>query len=251
VAIAQEKNMAPNPFSLTNKTILITGAGGGIGGQTAIACAALGARLILADRDEPNHLAATLQSSGAHCQAVAFDVRDREATERLVQDVGTPDGVVVNAGFCPWDSWDDDNWDAVFDTVIDINVKSVVHLTRALLPGMIQRGSGKIVIVSSVAARSGGLRASPHYVAAKGGVSAMVKWLARKGAPAGVQINAVCPGATDTAMTNGQPFDLSSIPLGRMATVNEIALPIAFLLSKGSDYMAGATLDVNGGVYMG
>lgn len=243
--------MAPNPFSLANKTILITGAGGGIGGQTARACAALGAKLILADRNEPSDLAASLKSSGAHCQTVAFDVRDRAATEQLIQDVGTPDGVVVNAGFCPWDNWDDENWDAVFDTVIDVNVKSVVHLTRAVLPGMVRRGSGKIVIVSSVAARSGGLRASPHYIAAKGGVSAMVKWLARKGAPAGVQINAVCPGATDTAMTDGQPFDLNSIPLGRMATVNEIALPIAFLLSKGSDYMAGATLDVNGGVYMG
>lgn len=243
--------MAPNPFSLANKTILITGAGGGIGGQTARACAALGAKLILADRDEPNHLATALKSSGTQCQSVAFDVRDREATERLIQEVGTPDGVVVNAGFCPWDNWNDDNWDAVFDTVIDINVKSVVHLTRAVLPSMIQRGSGKIVIVSSVAARSGGLRASPHYIAAKGGVSAMVKWLARKGAPAGVQINAICPGATNTAMTDGQPFELSHIPMGRMAEVNEIALPIAFLLSKGSDYMAGATLDVNGGVYMG
>jgi NAD(P)-dependent dehydrogenase (short-subunit alcohol dehydrogenase family) len=243
--------MAPNPFSLANKTILITGAGGGIGSQTARVCAALGAKLILADRDEPTELAAALKSSGAQCHTVAFDVRDREATERLIQEVGTPDGVVVNAGFCPWDNWNDDNWDAVFDTVIDINVKSVVHLTRAVLPGMIQRGSGKIVIVSSVAARSGGLRASPHYIAAKGGVSAMVKWLARKGAPAGVQINAICPGATNTAMTDGQPFDLSAIPMGRMAGVAEIALPIAFLLSNGSDYMAGATLDVNGGVYMG
>lgn len=243
--------MAPNPFSLANKTILITGAGGGIGSQTARVCAALGAKLILADRDEPTELAAALKSSGAQCHTVAFDVRDRDATEQLIQDVETPDGVVINAGFCPWDNWDDDNWDTVFDTVIDINVKSVVHLTRAVLPGMIQRGSGKIVIISSVAARSGGLRASPHYVAAKGGVSAMVKWLARKGAPAGVQINAICPGATDTAMTDGQPFELSAIPMGRMATVNEIALPITFLLSNGSDYMAGATLDVNGGVYMG
>lgn len=243
-------NVVPNPFALTNKTILITGASGGIGGQTARVCAALGAKLILADRNEPNDLAAALRQSGAHCQTVAFDVRDRDATERLIENTGTPDGVVINAGFCPWDSWDDDNWDAVFDTVIDINVKSVVHLTRAVLPGMVMRGNGKIVIVSSVAARSGGLRASPHYIAAKGGVSAMVKWLARKGAPAGVQINAVCPGATDTAMTDGQPFDLGSIPLGRMAVVNEIALPIAFLLGDGANYMAGATLDVNGGVYM-
>lgn len=245
------ESLTPNPFSLSNQTLLITGAGGGIGGETARICAELGANLVLADRHKPDALAAELAQTDVRCRTVSFDIRDREATERLIQEIGTPDSVVINAGFCPWDSWDDENWDTVFDNVIDINVKSVIHLTRAVLPGMIERGTGKIVVVSSVAARSGGLRASPHYVAAKGGVSAMVKWLARKGAPAGVQINAICPGATETAMTNGQPFDLDSIPMGRMATVREIALPIAFLLSRGSDYMAGATLDVNGGVYMG
>lgn len=239
-----------NPFSLTNQTVLITGAGGGIGTQTARICATLGANLILADQYEPKDLAAELLQAGARCQTTAFDVRDRHATEQLLETIGTPDAVVVNAGFCPWDNWDDDDWDIVFDTVIDVNVKSVVHLTRAILPGMMKRGHGKIIVISSIAARSGGLRASPHYIAAKGGVSAMVKWLARKAAPAGVQVNAVCPGATQTAMTNGQPFDLNAIPLGRMANTQEIALPIAFLLGRGSDYMAGATLDVNGGAFM-
>lgn len=239
------------PFSLNKQTILITGASGGIGSLTAHVCASLGASLVLADQQHPTALANELMKSGTPCKTVAFDVRDRQATEQMIQDIGTPDGVVLNAGFCPWDQWDETDWDTVFDTVIDINVKSVVHLTRAVLPGMMSRGSGKIVVVSSVAARIGGLRASPHYVAAKGGVSAMVKWLARKGAPAGVQINAVCPGATQTAMTDNQTFDLSAIPMGRMAQAREIALPIAFLLSHGSDYMAGATLDVNGGVHMG
>jgi len=238
------------PFSLAHQNILITGAGGGIGSQTAQICASLGASLILADQQEPVALADALRQSGASCQTVAFDVRDRQATEQMIAEMGIPDGVVLNAGYCPWDQWDDADWDTVFDTVIDINVKSVVHLTRALLPGMMARGRGKIVVVSSVAARIGGLRASPHYVAAKGGVSAMVKWLARKGAPAGIQINAVCPGATQTTMTADQHFDLDAIPMGRMAQAQEIALPIAFLLGHGSDYMAGATLDVNGGVYL-
>lgn len=238
-------------FSLANKTILITGAGGGIGSETARICAALGAKLILADLKKPEPLLAELSREGASCQGVAFDVRDRQATERLIQEIGTPDGVVINAGFCPWDDWQDPDWDEVFDTVIDINVKSVIHLTRAVLPGMVKRGSGKIVIISSLAARSGGLRASPHYIAAKGGVSAMVKWFARKGAEAGINVNAVCPGATETAMTHGQPFDVDSIPMKRMALAREIAMPVAFLLGNGSNYMTGATLDVNGGVYMG
>ena len=243
--------LTEQPFSLANQTILITGAGGGIGSHTAKICASLGASLVLADQQHPKALADELMRSGVQCQTAAFDVRDRQAIERMLEDIGTPDGVVVNAGFCPWDNWDDQDWDTIFDTVIDVNVKSVIHLTRAVLPGMMARGRGKIVVVSSVAARSGGLRASPHYVAAKGGVSAMVKWLARKGAPAGVQVNAVCPGATQTAMTSEQSFDLGVIPIGRMAHAQEIALPIAFLLSPGSDYMAGATLDVNGGAHMG
>lgn len=239
------------PFSLNDQTILITGAGGGIGGQSARVCASLGAKLILADLERPEALADELRQEGTHCETVAFDVRDRQATERVVADIGIPDGMVLNAGFCPWDDWDQEDWDTMFDLVMDVNVKSVIHLTRAVLPGMISRGRGKVVIISSIAARSGGLRASPHYVAAKGGVSAMVKWLARKGAPAGVQVNAVCPGATETAMTSNQTYDLSVIPAGRMAQAREIALPIAFLLGPGSDYMAGATLDVNGGAHMG
>lgn len=240
-----------DPFSLANKTVLITGAGGGIGSETARVCAALGAKLILADLKAPESLVNELSGKGTTCQGVAFDVRDRAATERVIQDIGTPDGVVINAGFCPWDDWLEQNWDDVFDTVIDINVKSVIHLTRAVLPAMIERGSGKVVIISSLAARSGGLRASPHYIAAKGGVSAMVKWFARKAAASGVNVNAICPGATETAMTQGQPFDVESIPMQRMASAREIAMPAAFLLGNGSNYMTGATLDVNGGVYMG
>jgi NAD(P)-dependent dehydrogenase (short-subunit alcohol dehydrogenase family) len=243
-------NSNQNPFSLASKTVLITGAGGGIGSETARVCAALGANLILADLQEPMALANELRALDCEVKTICFDVRDREKTQEQVNALGALDGVVVNAGFCPWDDWNDAGWDDVFDTVIDINVKSVVHLARTVLPGMMANGSGKIVVISSLAARSGGLRASPHYIAAKGGVSAMVKWLARKAASANVCVNAVCPGATQTAMTDGQPFDVQAIPMQRMARAREIALPVAFLLSDGANYMTGATLDVNGGVYM-
>ena len=243
--------LARNPFALTDKVILITGANGGIGTETAKLCGLLGARLVLADLKEPTALAAELSDAGIDCKAVAFDVRDRAATEQVIDAVGELDGVVMNAGFCPWDDWNDADWDDALDTVLDVNLKSVIHLTRAVLPKMMARGQGKIVLVSSVAARSGGLRASPHYVAAKGGISAMLKWFARKGAGAGVNVNAVCPGATETAMTQGQTFDVQAIPLQRLAHAREIAAPITFLLSDGASYMTGATLDVNGGVYMG
>ncbi len=243
-------SLALNPFSLTDKLILITGAGGGIGSETARLCASLGARLVLADIKEPTALATELGNAGVDCKAVAFDVRDRMATEQVIDQTGELDGVVINAGFCPWDDWNDPDWDDVLDTVLDINLKSVIYLMRAVLPKMTAQGHGKIVLVSSVAARIGGLRASPHYVAAKGGVSAISKWFARRSASAGVNVNAVCPGATETAMTEGQTFDIEGIPLRRLAQAREIAAPIAFLLSDGANYMSGATLDVNGGVYM-
>ena len=237
-------------FSLDNKTIFITGAAGGIGSETARICAELGASLVLADLNEPSVLAAELRASGTSVRTVAFDVRDRLATEQVFQEVGTPDALVVNAGYCPWDDWEEEGWDEEFQKVIDINVMGVINITRACLNGMTARGSGKMVLVSSVAARIGGLRASPHYVAAKGGVSSMAKWLARKAAPHGVQVNAVCPGATVSNMTQGQVFDTASIPARRMATAREIALPVSFLCTAGSDYMVGSTLDVNGGVFM-
>lgn len=238
------------PFSLAGRRILVTGAAGGIGGATARACARLGADLVLADLAAPDALAQELRRGGTSVTVAGFDVCDRAATEAVVASTAPLDAVVVNAGFCPWDDWEAEGWDAVFDRTIAVNLHAVMHLSRAALNAMAPRGRGKIVLVSSVAGRMGGLRASPHYVAAKGGVNAFVKWLARKAAPLGVNVNALAPGATVSAMTAGQAFDVSGIPLGRMAEPEDMAWPIAFLCSDASNYMCGTILDVNGGVYL-
>lgn len=238
------------PFSLAGKTILITGAAGGIGSETARVCAELGADLVLADLAEPIVIAQELRSNGTAVQTAAFDVRDRKASEELVKRVPRLDVIVANAGFCPWDDWNDPDWDEVFHQTIDINALGVVNLLRPGLDKMIGQGAGRMVLVSSVAGRMGGLKASPHYVIAKGGMNAMVKWLARKAAPYGITVNAVAPGATATNMVRGQAFDEQAIPLRRLATPREIALPIAFLCSDASSYVCGTILDVNGGVYM-
>jgi NAD(P)-dependent dehydrogenase (short-subunit alcohol dehydrogenase family) len=237
-------------FDLTGKHILIVGAAGGIGGETAKACAAMGASLTLADLHEPVALAESLQSGGAKAQTRALNVTDRRQTESLIRDIGELDALVAAAGFCPWDDWRDADWDETFERVIDVNLLGTVHLLRAALPGMMARRRGKVVVVASVAGRMGGLRASPHYVAAKGGLLSFVRWAARLAADAGVNVNGVAPGATKTQMTDGQTFDVSAVPLGRMARPDEIAWPIAFLCSPASDYICGAVLDVNGGVFM-
>ncbi len=236
---------------LAGRTILITGAGGGIGAETARVCASFGASLVLTDLSAPDPLAREIaELHGTPAVSAALDVTDRPATERLVEGLDRLDAVVANAGICPWDDWNADGWDEAFHRVIDVNVLGVINVVRPSMTRMEAQGGGRIVLVTSVAARMGGLRSSPHYVASKGGVSAMLKWFARKGAAANINVNAVAPGATETPMTADIGFDPGVIPLGRMARAREIALPIAFLCSDGASYLCGATLDVNGGVYL-
>lgn len=236
---------------LQGRTILITGASGGIGAETARVCASFGAGVVVTDIAEPVALAREIEAQyRTPVTARSLDVTDRQATEALVAGLDRLDAAVANAGICPWDDWNDDGWDDVFRRVMDVNVLGVINLVRPAMKRMSTQGGGRIVLVSSVAARMGGLRSSPHYIASKGGVSAMLKWFARKGAAANINVNCVAPGATQTPMTSSIAFDPGVIPLGRMATAREIALPIAFLCSDGASYLCGATLDVNGGVFL-
>ncbi|MFA7669107.1 MAG: SDR family NAD(P)-dependent oxidoreductase [Burkholderiaceae bacterium] len=237
-------------FSLQGKTVLITGAAGGIGSATAETCARMGARVVLADLEHPEAIAQKLRKEGVDVSTLAFDVRDRKANEAAIAGIDQLDAVVANAGYCPWDDWNEPGWDSVFDDTLAINGLGIINLVRPAMERMIKQGSGRIVLVSSVAGRMGGLRASPHYVIAKGGVNALVKWLARRAAPHGVTVNAVAPGATATGMTHGQEFDVTGIPLGRLAEPHEIGEPIAFLCSDSASYICGSIIDVNGGVYM-
>lgn len=237
-------------LNFQGQTVLLTGAVGGIGSETARILAGLGARLALCDRADCTPLADELRDTGAEVDARSFDIRDRAQAEDFVAAQPRLDAVVANAGFCPWDDWTDDGWDQVFAQVTDINLLGVINFMRPALARMTAQGFGKAVLVASVAGRMGGLRASPHYVAAKGGVISMTKWMAAKAAASGVNVNAVAPGATATAMVQGTTMDAGAIPLGRLARPEEIAKPIVFLCSDAASYMCGATLDVNGGVYM-
>jgi NAD(P)-dependent dehydrogenase (short-subunit alcohol dehydrogenase family) len=237
-------------FDLTGERILITGAAGGIGETTARVCAALGATLLLVDQRPSDGLARQLNEAGGDAQAFPCDVTSRSEVEALAASTGPVDALVLAAGICPWDDWQEPGWDEVFDEVIAVNLHGPIHCARAWLPGMIERRRGRMVLIGSVAGRIGGLIASAHYVASKGGLHALVKWLAKRGAPHGVLVNGIAPGPIETAMTRGQRFDVSPIPLGRMGVADEIAWPIAFLCSPAAGYITGAVLDVNGGLYM-
>ena len=239
-----------HPFSLAGKHILIAGGASGIGASAAAICAGLGAKLVLADIGDAAPVAEKLRCDGHQVSAVACDVTDRAAVERVVSDAGVLDAMIVCSGICPFDDWMADDWDEVYERTNAVNVKGTVNCVRAALPGMMERGSGRIVLVGSLAGRSGGLLSGPHYVASKGAVGALVRWFARKGAPRNVLVNGVAPGPVDTGMIAGRDLNLAAVPMGRIAQPQEIAAAIAFLCSPAASYVCGVMLDVNGGVYM-
>jgi NAD(P)-dependent dehydrogenase (short-subunit alcohol dehydrogenase family) len=240
-----------NAFDLTGRRILITGAAAGIGAATSSVCARLGAEVVLVDLNDSCEIARSIQGEGARAEVAIGDVADRAFIESLARNHSPIDGLVLNAALCPWGGdWNDADWDQSFAQVMNVNVLGPVHAARAFLPQMIERRRGNIVLVGSLAGRMGGLIAGPHYVASKGGIHALTKWLARQGAPYGVVVNAVAPASVETPMMQDRPVDLARIPVGRKALAEEIAWPIAFLCSAAAGYICGTVLDVNGGVHM-
>lgn len=238
-------------FDLTGQTVLVTGAARGIGAASAEICALLGASVILLDLQAAETVAARITARGGKAKAIEADAADRSAVERIATTVGRIDGLVLNAAICPFgEDWLDKDWDESFERVMHINLLGPIHMARAFLPGMIERRYGRIVMVGSLAGRMGGLIAGPHYVASKGGLHALVKWLARQAAPGGVMVNGIAPASVETPMMEGQFVDRDRIPVGRLAQPEEVGWPIAFLCSPAASYVCGTVLDVNGGVYM-
>lgn len=238
-------------FDLSGRRILITGGGAGIGAATAAVCARLGAEVFLVDIVGSERVAEAIRSDGGRANSFLADAASRSDMERLSAEIGAADGLVLNAAICPWDDdWLASEWDASFNRVMAVNVLGSIHALRAFLPAMVDRRRGHIVFVGSLAGRSGGLIAGPHYVASKGAVHALVKWLAQQVGPQNVIVNGVAPASVETPMMRGRPVDLDRIPLGRTGKPEEIAWPIAFLCSDAASYICGAVVDVNGGVYM-
>lgn len=234
-------------FDLSGMRVAITGAAGGIGAETARVCAAQGATLALADIEPPSALGDSLGDAVFANHAV--DVSNRAAVESWADEIGTPDALIDCAGVCPFHDWHEPDWDAECERVFAINLGGPINLVRAFMPGMVERGSGRIALVGSIAGRIGGVASAPHYLMSKGGVHSFVRWAAKRGAPHNVTVNAVAPGVVDTNMTANQSFDYSALPMGRKAEPVELAGPLAFLVSPAAGYVNGAVLDVNSGMH--
>jgi NAD(P)-dependent dehydrogenase (short-subunit alcohol dehydrogenase family) len=238
---------ATSPFSLSGRRILITGAAGGIGSAAARLCAQHGADLILADMLPPPAIVA--RTGGKEADCYNLDISDRNAVFAFAAAVGPVYGLIDAAGICPLDDWMADDWDEALERVLAVNVRGPLNLTRAFFPGMAARGEGRIVLTGSVAGWMGGVLSGPHYAFSKGGIHAFTRWLARRGAPHNVLVNAIAPGAVATGMTIGTEYEKTPQPLGHMAAPEEIAGAALFLASPAASFMTGSVMDVNGGVF--
>ena len=238
-----------NLFDLRGERILVTGAGGSIGGATARVCAALGAELFIADLKSPTELASEI---GA--RAAALDNTKRDDVNALVKDIGHLDALIDTSGYYVKGDWIDggDDWDELFARTMAINVRGPMNLVRAVLPQMRARGNGRIVLTGSMSARNAGstLAVEPAYAASKGALHTLVRYFARQVAAEGVIVNGVSPGPilTPLLVSAKQPFDLESYPMKRFGQPEEIGWPAAFLASRGASFATGAVLDVNGGM---
>jgi NAD(P)-dependent dehydrogenase (short-subunit alcohol dehydrogenase family) len=241
--------------ALAGKSILVTGAARGIGAGIAEAVVAAGGAVALLDIDSAG--ADTAAALGAHF--IQCDVRSLADVERAVADaeeaLGGLHGLANNAGINAYFdavAMTEDEWDSVFA----VDLKAAWMLAKAALPGLIAR-RGAIVNISSIQARLT-IRGFFPYAAAKAGLEGLTRSLALDYAPAGVRVNAVAPGYTDTRLVQ-EWLDLqgdadatlrsvlASIPLGRMATPREIGEAVVFLLSEQASAITGATLAVDCG----
>lgn len=242
----------------TDRTVLVTGAGAGLGRAIAFGLARSGDRLALLDLDV-DAAQATLDESGVKGVAVGADVCDErsvaDAVGVVLAQLGPVQVLVNNAGIAgvgapkPTHETATEEW----ARVMAVNLLGPFLLCRAVLPGMLEAGSGVIVNVASVA----GMIAVPGrsaYVASKAGLVGFTRNLAVEYAPSGIRANALCPGWMETPMTSWRLDDpdfrrevTDRVPMARVAPPEELAGAAAFLASEASSYMTGQTLVVDGG----
>jgi len=250
-----------HPEALADRVVLVTGASRGIGASIATACADIGANLAVGYLEGTSGAEATVaevRSRGREAEAFAADVRDPDQVEAMIAGVvarfGKIDGLVNNAGVMPESLVSEMTFDE-WKHVLDVDLTGAFLCSRAALPGMVDRGSGSIVMISSRLGQIG-FAGVAHYAAAKAGLIGLAKSLAKEVGPQGIRVNVVAPGVTITDMTSeivegevGRKR-LAELPAGRFARAEEVAASVVFLLSDAAALYHGQTLCPNGGGHM-
>ena len=233
---------------MQGRVALVTGASRGIGRAVALALAEAGATVVVNYRVQHAAAADAARACGPSAVAVAADVADGAAVTamfaRIEAECGPVDILVNNAGIAlPRDI--DALTEAEFDRTLVVNLKSAFLCTRAAVPGMRARGWGRIVNVSSGAARGSGV-VGVHYNASKAGLEGLTRGYAARLVKDGITVNAVAPSLIETDMIGG-PEMAKKVPLGRLGRPEEVAQ--AVLMAIGNGYMTGQTIQVNGGMH--
>ena len=237
--------------TLRGKVALVTGGSRGIGAAIASELAEAGAAVAvnyLQHADRANELVETLRAAGGRAIAAQCDVSQAPAVAKMVEQVksalGPVDILVNNAGVAITRGVDDLS-EADFDQTIAVNLKSVFLCTQAVLPMMRQKKWGRIVNISSGAARGAGA-IGPHYNASKAGIEGLTRGYAARLVKEGITVNAVAPSLIETDMMKGQPGLDGRIPLGRLGRPEEVASAVMLLIDN--PYMTGQTIAMSGGM---
>jgi 3-oxoacyl-[acyl-carrier protein] reductase len=252
-----------NYLDLTGKAALITGASSGIGAATAITFAKLGAKVAIAyNRNQKGieEVQRVITAVGGNAIVIQADVRQgnevRSLVTRATDQLGPIDILVNNAGSLVQRMKLLETTDARWDEIMNLNLKSAMLCSQAVAKSMMDRKSGAIINIVSIAGRNGGGPGAGAYATAKGALITLTKSMAKELAPFGVRVNGVSPGVVDTPFH--EEFStpemvrsfIAQIPLGRMGRSEEIAKVIAFLASDASSFVVGETIEANGGQLM-
>jgi len=251
---------------LKDKIAVVTGGARGIGQACAVALAREGAHICVTDIIPMEETVDKIKFLDRQAIGIKTDVSRKgdvlNMVAQVIEKFGRIDILVNNAGTCqrvPLEELTEEQWDRDVNTIM----KGTFFCTQAVYPHMKKQGGGKIVNIASISGKIGGAvskkgtgveskrgRSGPGYAAAKGGVIAFTKWVAKDAGCYGIYVNAVAPGGTETEMTKGYNYPVEDLPIARMGQPEDVAQMVVFLASDESNYTTGQAINVDGGWVM-